>query len=196
MPQADYRFTWFFTGRQLDNANGAQFTGDVVVCDSRPFGFDPVPGQAVSTPSGEVVVEAIYGVGSGSSLIPAFPGANVGFAVNDRSVLLRWKNTLADPQVKVGSWIADVTYERSSVSYLSRVSNTGTTFARCNWYQIAKRVDPQPDAITGYRSMVVTLNSPVRIKTLLDSTGSPVHLNVALIMPSVINVFPRSFEVH
>ena len=45
--------------------------------------------------------------------------------------------------------------------------------------------------------MVLTLTSPLRAKTLLNAAdGPPVHLNVALIMPSVINVFPRSFEVH
>jgi len=45
--------------------------------------------------------------------------------------------------------------------------------------------------------MVLTLSSPLRTRTLLNTNdGSPVHLNVALVMPSVINVFPRSFEVH
>ena len=196
-PQADYRFTWLFTGRQIDaNGNGGQFTGEIVVCDGRPFGFDPLPGQTVNAPAGETVVEAVYGVGTGSSVIPAYAGATVGYSINDRSVLLRWSNTLPDPQIRVGGWICDTTYERAVPLYRSRVSNSGTPFARCNWYQIAKRTDPQPDSLTGYRSMVVTLGSSLKAKTLLNiSTGTPVHLNVALIMPSVINVFPRSFEV-
>ena len=182
-PQADYRFTWFFTGRQVDaNGNGAQFTGEVVVCDGRPFGFDPLPGSSATfAPAGESVVEAIYGYGG-----------------NSRAVFLRWKNTLADPQVRVGGWIADTTYERYVPTYRSRVGNTGTSFVRCYWYQVAKRVDPTPDpTYSDCRSMVVTLNSPVRtVTTQNPTTFQPYHRNVALIMPSVINVFPRAFEVH
>ena len=181
-PQADYRFTWFFTGRQTDaNGNGGQFTGEIVVCDGRPFGFDPLPGQTNAfTPAGETVVEAVYG-----------------YRGNPKAVQLRWKNTLADPPLRAGGWIADTTYERYSVTYQSRVLNSSSSFARCNWYQIAKRIDPTDDLdFPGYRSTVVTLTSPVRATTSLGSTGLPIHVNVALIMPSVINVFPRAFEVH
>jgi len=180
--QADYRFTWFFTGRQVDaNGNGAQFNGEIVVCDGRPFGFDPLPGSTTAfAPAGETVVEAVYGYGG-----------------NSRAVLLRWSNTLADPQIRVGGWIADTTYERVVPTYRSRVGNTGNPFARCSWYQIAKRVDPTPDPnIANARSMVVTLTSPVRTITAQNASFQPVHANVALIMPSVINVFPRTFEVH
>ncbi len=204
-PQADYRFTWFFTGRQSDaGANGSQFVGEIVVCDGRPFGFDPIPGGTALAPAGETVVEAVFGVagnagkGSNNSIVPVIPGATVGYAVNDRSVLLRWNAALPDPQVRPGGWICDVTYEPSVVNYKARVLNTATSFARCNWYQIAKRVDPQPDLVyTGYRSMVVTLTAPVKVRTVLNvSDGSPVHVNAALIMPSVISVYPRAFEVH
>ena len=197
-PQADYRFTWFFTGSALSpTGDGAQFIGNIVVCDGRPFGFDPLPNQNAYAPAGETVVEGIYGVGQGASIAPLYSGATVGYAVNDKSVKLRWSDTLADPQIRVGGWIADVTYERSGTTYRSRVLTTGSSFARCNWYQIVKRVDPTPDAIAGYRSTVVTLGTPLKSKTLLTiSTGNPVHVNTALIMPSVINVFSRSFEVH
>ena len=202
--QNDYRFTWFFTGRQGDaNGNGAQFTGDIVVCDGRPFGFDPLPGlTGAYAPAGETVVEAIFGVGVGASVVAIDNAGTVGYAVNDRTVLLRWKNTLADPQVRVGGWIADVTYERSTAVYRLRVGSTASTFARCHWYQIGKRVDPITElddkgVATGFRTMTVTLTAPVQTKTLLTKTnGLPVHRNVALIMPSVVNVFSRSFEVH
>jgi hypothetical protein len=42
------------------------------------------------------------------------------------------------------------------------------------------------------------MTSPVVTKTLLTNTSppQPVYLNVALVMPSVINVFPRLFTVH
>ena len=199
-PQNDYRFTWFFTGRQGDaNGNGAQFTGDIVVCDSRPFGFDPLPGlTGAFAPSGETVVEAVFGVGVGASIVPLIAGGSTGYAVNDRTVTLRWRNTLADPQVRVGGWIADVTYERYTANYLARVGSTGATFSRCDWYQIGKRVDPIADPNdNNFRMMTVTLTSPVKTKTLLNvADGTPYHRNVALIMPSVINVFSRSFEVH
>ena len=192
-PQSDYRFTWFFTGRQADaGVNGTQFTGEVVVCDGRPFGYDPLPGGDYA-PAGETVVEGIFGVGSSSGSI-----------VNDRAVLLRWNASLPDPQVRAGGWIADVTYEQNASVYGTRLkqsitTNTpnGTSFARCYWYQVAKRVDPQPDpTYSGYRSMTVTLTAPVRARTALDATGQPIHVNAALIMPSVISVYPRAFEVH
>jgi type II secretory pathway pseudopilin PulG len=202
-PQADYRFTWFITGRQVDaGGNGSQFSGEVVVCDGRPFGWDPLPGQAFNGPAGEVAVEAIFGYGSN---IPNVQQSGTGFATGaDKTVLLRWPTSLPDPQVRVGGWICDVTYERNASVYASRrqvagAALTGTSFVRCNWYQVGKRTDPQPDT-TGlpspspYRMMVLTITSPVKNKTLLSTNGQPVHVNVALVMPSVINVFPRAFE--
>ena len=199
-PQADYRFTMFVTGRQTDaGGNGTQFTGEIVVADGRQFGFDLLPGQAVKAPAGETVVEAIFGFGA--SVIPTPVGSNFGFAAgSDRSVLLRWPATLTDPSLKVGGWICDVTYERNLPVFGARSNNALTAFARCYWYQVGKRTDAQADTLipgSGYRSMVLTLTSPVRAQTLLNvSNGQPVHLNVALVMPSVISVFPRSFEVH
>jgi len=194
-PQADYRFTWFITGHQADaGGNGSQFVGEVVVCDGRPFGWDPLPGQTFNGPAGETAVEAIFGYGK----VPG-PAGTTGFAAgSDRTVLLRWPTTMPDPTVRVGGWICDVTYERSTALCSSRTTSGVTTFARCYWYQIGKRTEPQAD-ITGiasstpYRSMVLTITSPVRAKTLL-SGGVPVHVNVALVMPSVINVYPRAFE--
>ncbi len=186
-PQADYRFTWFVTGHQVDaGGNGAQFTGEVVVCDGRQFGWDPLPGLGYNAPAGEIAVEAIFGYGS------AFNSAS-------RVVLLRWPTTMPDPQVRVGGWICDVTYERNPQVFKNRSTASVSAFARCYWYQVGKRSDPQAD-VTGlptngnpYRSMVVTLTSPVRAKTFLTG-GAPVSVNVALVMPSVINVFPRAFE--
>ena len=204
-PQADYKYTWFFTGRQLDaGGNGAQFVGEVVVCDGRPFGFDTLPGTTVNAPAGETVVEAIFGVtGAGKGVNPLAGAPTVGYAPSDRGVLLRWPNTMPDPTVRVGGWICDVTYERDAATFLDRSNNTATPFVRCHWYQVAKRTEPEVDTSSylpagkTYRKMVLTLGSPLKVKTLLNvSDGSPVHLNVALVMPSVINVFPRSFEVH
>jgi hypothetical protein len=194
-PQTDYRFTWFVTGRQCDaGGNGAQFTGEVVVCDGRPFGYDQLPGQTITAPAGETVVEAIFGYGN---TFPPASGA-AAFSTSTRTVLLRWNAALADPQVRVGGWICDVTYEPDVATYRARSINSNATLARCYWYQIGKRTEPGPDlTVAGFRSMVVTLTSPVKEQTLLStSTGQPVHNNAALIMPSVINVYPRAFEVH
>jgi type II secretory pathway pseudopilin PulG len=206
-PQADYKYTWFFTGRQLDaGGNGAQFVGEVVVCDGRPFGFDPLPGNAARAPAGEFVVEAVFGfTGAGKGVNPlAAPNNAFGYAPSDRSVLLRWPNTMPDPVVRPGGWICDVTYERNVKTFGARSNSTLSAFARCNWYQVSKRTDPEAEtaassapAAANYRRMVLTLSSPLKVRTLLNtSDGSPVHVNVALVMPSVINVFPRSFEVH
>ena len=195
-PVADYKYTWFVTGRQTDATNGTQFTGEVVICDSRPFGFDAVPGQTFSAPAGETAVEAIFGVGSGTTLVPS---GGPGFATSDRTVLLRWSAALPDPQVRVGGWICDVTYERNPTTYALRAIKNGlnTPFVRCNWYQIGKRTDPLPDAtLAGYRSMTVIITSKLKTQTLLNGDGTPVHRNVALVMPSVISVIPRAFEVH
>ena len=208
-PQADFKYTWFVTGRQTDSTNGTQFTGEVVVCDSRPFGFDALPGQSILAPAGETAVEAIFGVGAGASLVPS---GGPGFAVSDRTVLLRWGASLPDPQVRVGGWICDVTYERVPGIYHGRGfsananpngPNNGTAFdtpfVRCNWYQIGKRTDPQADnSIAGFpcRSMLVTITSKLKAQTLLNANGTPVHRNVALVMPSVISVIPRAFEVN
>jgi type II secretory pathway pseudopilin PulG len=205
LPQADYRFTWFVTGHQVDaGGNGAQFAGEVVVCDGRPFGWDLAPGQSFNIPAGEQVVEAIYGYGKIAA------GLNQGLGLGaDRTVLLRWPTSVPDPQVRVGGWICDVTYERIPQIFGSRstagftpfaLTNGASSYARCYWYQVGKRSEPQADTLpvsaspVAYRSMVLTLTSPVRSKTLLNADGTPVHVNVALVMPSVINVFPRAFE--
>ena len=44
-----------------------------------------------------------------------------------------------------------------------------------------------------YRRVVVTLNGSVRAKTQLNTDGTPTHVNVALVAPSVVNVFPKIF---
>ncbi|WP_435005333.1 type IV pilus modification PilV family protein [Tundrisphaera lichenicola] len=214
IPTNDWRFTWFFTGRQVDSTNGTMFEGDVVVCDGRPFAFNDV----TYSPAGETVVQAIFGYSSNVNNVNDPTNglnpngiANTGFATgSDRTVLLRWPTSIPDPSIRIGSWIADVTYERfygrtygdpagtSPADILGRVRQSQTPFQRCDWYRVAKRTDPQPDPVAGYRQIIVTIASPVRTKTLLTTAGAsiPGHTNVALIMPSVVNVYPRSFTIH
>ncbi len=220
----DYRFTWFITGRQIDSTNAKTFEGEIVVCENRPFALEsllsPISGNSAPIAAGETVVDAIFGYGS--SVGGNIPGNGLGYAVGgDRTVLLRWPTTLPDPEIKVGSWIADVTYERNlsvaggpnvdafpptSTTQYSLMFNAGGPVypsQRCNWYQIVKRTDAQdedastqPPVQPGYRRIVVTVNSPVKAKTLLNRpAATPVWNNAALIMPSVINVFPRTFHI-
>ncbi len=45
--------------------------------------------------------------------------------------------------------------------------------------------------------MTVTLTTPVQNRSLLNvADGTPVGVNVALVMPSVIFAYPTAFEVH
>jgi type II secretory pathway pseudopilin PulG len=207
-PQSDWRYTYFFTGRQVDSnkltsSSSTMFKGEIVVCDGRPFGVSVPAGAQTPVPDGESVYEAIFGY----SLAVQPSTGTVGFSAGgDRTVILRWPNTAADPTVKIGGWIADVTYERNAAASATKITATQSPFQRCNWYQIARRGDAEPDPYppgnapngTTYRRMVLTMTSPVVTKTLLTNTSppQPVYLNVALVMPSVINVFPRLFTVH
>ncbi len=192
-PIADFRYSWFFTGRQVESIKGTTFQGDVVVCDGRQFAYTPLPGQTVPVPEGETVVEAIFGYSDNIGAL--------GFGVGgDRTVLLRWPTTIPDPVVRIGGWIADVTYERDANTSKVRSVATQTSFQRCNWYQVTKRIDPQPDPNfypdgngVYYRRMILTIDSPVKTKTKLAAGGLPYYSNTALIMPSVINVYPRAF---
>ena len=199
----DFRFSWFFTGALIDKDNGTQYAGNIVVCDGRPFAFDSVTinGETQNVPAGEQTVEAVFGFGTN------FNGATGNaMAVNaKRKVLLRWPVGVPDPQVRPGGWIADVTYERNQDTYTTRKNAAATPFVRCYWYQVAQRTEAETESATSpgvnsaglYRRMIVTLSTDVRAQTLLNTgTAEPVNCNFALIMPSVINVFSRAFEVH
>lgn len=201
-PTNDWRYSWFFTGQQSDVSQGTIFDGDIVVCENRAFGIDQTTDPFAATDTvypvtGETVVEAVWGYsGSQTTTTTAWyagPSAR-------RTVLLRWPSTLPDPDVKVGSWIADVTYERATAE-TGRFSGVYPA-QRCYWYQIAKRTEPTVDpGFAGdpskpiYRQMTVWVTTPLRAQTPLTGAGtstSPYHVEAALIMPSVINVYPRT----
>ena len=70
-------------------------------------------------------------------------------------------------------------------------------YQRCYWYQIAKKSEAGPDTLgdavsATYRSMIVTVTTPLRAKTLLATGGTPYHLNAALVAPFVANVISRT----
>ncbi len=205
----DWMYTWMFTGRRSQATNATVYDGDIVILHGRPLALDG------GVAAGEPVVEAIFGystrvTGRGNR-------GTVDYAQGgDRVVLLRWPATVADPEVRVGSWIADVTYERvaavdAALQAITRDEGTNRAtgllyvppypYQRCHWYQVVKKSDVQvADAYTGdggtYRSMTVVVHTPVRARTLMDPQSTPIqpyHVNAALISRYVVNVFPKSF---
>ncbi|MFO0889278.1 MAG: hypothetical protein U0790_09080 [Isosphaeraceae bacterium] len=203
-PSNDWRYSWMITARQSNSASASTFDGNIVIMENRPFAVD------ATGVAGETVVEGVFGFSA--TVVPAGgPGYGAGA---DRSVLLRWADTQADPVVKVGDWIADVTYERSQQLVYSRFSTAAPPVLvgvpnplnnfewdnlpaqRCFWYQVQKVtpavVDPQ---IAGHRSMIVYVNRKLEARTLLDGNGRPVVQNAALVSPHVVNVVPQTFFV-
>jgi hypothetical protein len=212
VPMNDWTYTWMFTGQQTQVGSqvgtalpegSSDFVGNVVVFYNRPFGIEN--GFA----NGEQVVEAIWGY---STNVVGFANAATGgtnFYPNgdNRQVLLRWPATQPDPDVRLGRWIADVTYERTFALDVGlpkgRFAGAQYPGQRCNWYRIARKTTPEADlkGFPGdpgpYRRMVVTLDSPVQAKTPVVSTGtsvSPAHIEAALISPHAINVFPAAIN--
>lgn len=211
-PQNDWKYTWMFTGQQADATNGTVMAGDIVVFENRPFAVEtvtaPLSTTVTTAVAGETVVEAIFGHTSKVTGAPPPATPTVGYGSNaNRAVLLRWSDKLPDPEVRVGNWIADVTYERNAVVDNKRTVTDPAAggagafypYQRCHWYQIAKRTQAGASDLTGYREMTVWTSSPLKSLTLLnidsdpDVNGTPVHVNAALVSPYVVNVFPRTF---
>jgi len=208
----DYRYSWMFTGQLINASNQSMFDGNIVILENRQFGISvpPTIPNAPSSPlqayqvDGETVVEAIFGHSGNIN------GNGYGIGA-DRTVLLRWYSSVADPVVKAGDWIADVTYERSQSVVQSRwwggstvpvgvvnPNNNGEwdnlPAQRCYWYQVQKVLAAVPDPYLGsaYRSMVVYVNQSLVSRTVLSAAGTPVVINAALIAPSVVNVIPQT----
>ncbi len=229
-PSLDWRYSWMYTGQLTSGANLSCFDGNIVIFENRQFGIGPSPGPY--TPAGnfssqnymvdgETVVEAVFGY-STAVIPPGGPGGSgsVGYGTAaERTVLLRWPESLADPVVRPGDWIADVTYERQAGVVASRfygfaaanpTQNPNFPFAglqnwankyecdnlpaqRCYWYQVQKVGTPAPDGqVSGTRSVAVFVNQNLVSRTVLNTNGTPVFLNAALIAPSVVNVIPQT----
>lgn len=223
LPMYDWRYTWMFTGRRISSgsAAGAVFDGDVVIFENRPFALDstvsPILNRTTPKVAGEDVVEAVFGYGGRVIPIGTDGGGDAfGYGANGgKTVLLRWPASAPDPDVRVGGWIADVTYERAQSISLSRFAIDPTqgfiadavplSGQRCHWYQIVK-VTPPAFASAAvsfgsnpgiYRTMTVQVATKLKAFTALDrATGFPVHVNAALVSPYVVQVVPRSFTVH
>lgn len=203
----DWKYTWMFTGQQAYVTEPSVYVGDIVVFENRPFAYDPVVPPVVATPpvthavAGETVVEAIFGYTNNPTITGTVA---LGYGLRSpRTVLLRWSDKVPDPEIRVGNWFADVTYERNATVDNRRSAIDGLKggavfpYQRCHWYQIAKRSQAAPSpTMTGYREMTVWTSSPLRAFTLLDASDPknvvPAHVNAALISPYVVNVFPRT----
>ena len=70
----------------------------------------------------------------------------VGYSHDQRTVLLRWPLSQPDPDVRVGGWIADVTYERTKHDRFARFGPgpAEPTYPgqRCHWYRVVRRGEP------------------------------------------------------
>lgn len=205
--QNDLVFTWMLTGQLADANDGTTFEGNVVVHRNRQFAFDPVlpsslpatPGAAtrVRAPAGERAIEAIFGYSA-----PVGTGAFNGYVPSDgRIILLRWPADQPDPDVRVGGWIADVTYQQSLAADAALYRGKPYSGQRCYWYQVIRRTDPEQEvagvtaepALDTYRRMAITVATPVKARTLW--VNSVPLVETALIANSVVNVFPRTFTI-
>lgn len=204
-PTFEWRYSWFFTGQQSDYSNATVFDGEIVLCENRPFAYDTTPSPlgagSVYQATGETTVEAVWGyTGSIDPNAPSLgAGAGYGSPSARRTALLRWPASLPDPDVRVGGWIADVTYERDA-----RVLGAGRfpylyQPQRCYWYQVGKKSEVSASPAFGgdtttYRQMTVFVTTPLRALTPISfgATPQPFHVEAALIMPSVVNVYPRT----
>jgi type II secretory pathway pseudopilin PulG len=227
----DWHYSWMFTGQQTGaplqagqgSGLGATFDGNIVIFENRPFGITipanvpfPPPAGSPFQPyqvDGETVVEAVWGYSTKVAIPGGYADGYGGGA--DRAVLLRWPNAMNDPVVRVGDWIADITYERRQAVVGGRFLNftngviTGglpnptnnlewddLPAQRAFWYQIQRVVPPVTDPnVANHRSMIVYVNSSLRARTVLDNTGQPVFLNAALISPYIVNVIPQTISV-
>jgi type II secretory pathway pseudopilin PulG len=203
----DWRYTWMFTGFKTDIIESIYYEGTIVVFENRPFAIDHVNTPLAGLQwvvAGEPVVEAVWGFGS--------LGANkaLGYGqASDRVVLLRWPNSMPDPDIRVGGWIADVTYERNQAESAFRFPGGNATTPiypaqRCHWYQIVKKSSADDESNSaglqqpGFRCITVWTGSPLKAKTLLQNGNppQPVHVNAALVSPYVVQAIPASFTMH
>lgn len=207
----DWDYSWIFTGKSRDRN---VFEGDMVVYNKRPFGVNTDTNNNITGINGERVVEGIFGLGS----VPLTTNnGTMGYAAGQsRKVLLMWPKVdgAERPEIKVGGWIADVTYEPYLTTTVSRFLQDFDSDGRpdvqypgqrCHWYRVVQKsdvtdpwvADPGLSSLTNMEAVVVTVDRPVISKTLLKKNGAgyaPVHVNAALVAPEVVAVFPITLE--
>ncbi len=215
-PVSDWRYTWMFTGQRTDTFTGTVYDGSIVVFENRPFSIDAVNIATISDyqVAGEPVVLAVFGYSglnaASVSVGTMIDGTTVYYGSSNNTVLLFWPTGVTDPEIKPGSWIADVTYERQQQNDLAFfqfggvVGSGGPAAQRCYWYQVSRVTAPADlqgsaySAIGNGRYIFVSTSSPLKAKTLLKLSGTvtvPYHVNAALVSTFVVNVIPRTFVV-
>lgn len=198
---SDWRYTWLLTGQRTDSSGGSTYDSNIVILENRPFAIDPV-GESYHV-VGERVVEAVFGY-SGSIA----GGGDVGYGSGSNKVIvLLWPIGQPDLVVKPGSWVADVTYERQAGVASTRFPNSPGSAQRCYWYRVTMAGTVTSVVGTSYRFstlpgpyryMVVHVDSPLQVRTLLtmrNGVVEPYAVNSALVSPHVVNVVPRTFVV-
>ncbi len=207
--QREYAFSWMLTGRLGVAGDPSIFEGNIVMFHSRPIGLDTDPGTGLLVPTGERTVEAIWGYTNTPNAVSPIPNplpsvAGTGYSTaDDRTVLLRWPAASPDPLIRVGDFIADVTYERfqasSNANYPRALPGSGRNGAqysgqRIHWYRITQKGENEPDpVVAGHFRTIVRVDTPLQAKTRLQTNGTIVESVVpeaALICPYVVNVFP------
>lgn len=204
-----YEFSWMLTGRLGVAGDPSTFEGNIVIYHNRPIGLDPAPSGLdpsvnVLVPTGERVVEAIWGYSNtfpfDSSRVAGVPGGYS--SSDDRTVMIRWPVSSPDPLLRVGDFIADVTYERyqnaANIHYPNNYPAAGVPYSgqRIHWYRIVQKggVEPDPTA-PGFLRSIIRVDTPLQAKTRLVQVAGGVDAavrEVALICPYIVNVFPIS----
>ena len=193
-PLKSWDFTWMVTARRASAGDSSTYEANIVLFHKRATGVEFVPdpnGTTRTVASGERAVEAVWGHTNAIAGIDT-DGYSLG---DDRVVLLRWPLTSPDPNVRVGGWIADVTYDRGQVSSTARYGPGISKYRgqRCIWYRIAQITETEADtAYPGHRRMIVRVETPVQAKTRLTVSGGqvvPVVPETALVCPYVVNVY-------
>lgn len=207
--EREYAFSWMLTGRLGVAGDPSIFEGNIVLFHSRPIGLDIEPNTNLLVPSGERTVEAIWGYTNTPNAVSPIPNplpavAGTGYSsADDHTVLLRWPAASNDPDIRVGGFLADVTYERfqaaSNANYPRALPGSGFNGAqyagqRIHWYRIVQMGEVEPDpAVPGHIRTIVRVDTPLQAKTRLQINGGVVESVVpeaALISPYIVNVFP------
>ena len=201
----DWVFSWMLTGQVSDAGSQTVFEGDVVVFRNRQFGFDRLNGTGRFVPTGEEVLEAVFGYKTlveadfVNTPLPVYPRGD------GRVILLRWPADQPDPQIRIGGWIADATYQRRAsfdlASYPPRTSRSPGQ--RIVWYQVIRKSPIENEiagtssepAQDGYRRMTIMVNTPVKYRTGWINRTTPL-IETAVSIHSVVNVFPRTIPIN
>ena len=134
-----------FTGQRTDATDETIYDGDIVI-------FDGLRWRSRAVAAGERVVEAVFGYST--NVVPSGHGS-VGYGGGRSGRPAPLAGDRPDPEVQVGSWIADVTYEPStSATTPARPSGRRRRFIPVSQHGVTIPVAKKspPDACGGFTS--------------------------------------------